>query len=98
MLPIILLSSCVICFLAYRFYGSFLSRRCELDDEQKTPAYQKEDGVDYTPTRLGFIRASFFFDCGSRPDSRSYLSCNVFWLGSDLGMDFGGSDFGRWCT
>ena len=60
MLPIILLSSCVICFLAYRFYGSFLSRRCELDDEQKTPAYQKEDGVDYTPTRASVLFGHHF--------------------------------------
>ena len=60
MLPIILLSSCVICFLAYRFYGSFLSRRCELNDEQKTPAYQKEDGVDYTPTRASVLFGHHF--------------------------------------
>ena len=60
MLPFILISSCLVCFLAYRIYGSFLSRRCELDDEQKTPAYKNEDGVDYTPTRASVLFGHHF--------------------------------------
>ena len=48
MLPIILISSSVIFFLAYRIYGAFLSRRCGVNDQLDTPAVQKEDGVDYS--------------------------------------------------
>jgi carbon starvation protein len=60
MLPTILLSSCLICFLAYRLYGSFLSRRCQLDDGTKTPAVEKEDGVDYAPTRASVLFGHHF--------------------------------------
>ena len=60
MLPTILLSSCLICFLAYRLYGSFLSRRCQLDDDTKTPAVEKEDGVDYAPTRASVLFGHHF--------------------------------------
>ena len=60
MLAFILLSSCLICFLAYRYYGSFLSRHCGLDDKRKTPAVEQEDGVDYSPTRASVLFGHHF--------------------------------------
>ena len=60
MLAFILLSSCVICFFAYRFYGKFLTDRCKLDDGQTTPAFEKEDGVDYSPTRASVLFGHHF--------------------------------------
>jgi carbon starvation protein len=38
--------------LAYRYYARWLSKSSvfDIDDRQKTPAYEKEDGVDYVPT------------------------------------------------
>ena len=47
-------------FFAYRFYGKFLSNRCKLDDEQTTPAFEKEDGVDYSPTRASVLFGHHF--------------------------------------
>jgi len=60
MFAFILLFSCLICFFAYRFYGKFLSNRCKLDDEQTTPAFEKEDGVDYSPTRASVLFGHHF--------------------------------------
>ena len=60
MLAFILLSSCIVCFFAYRFYGKFLTDRCKLDDEQTTPAFEKEDGVDYSPTRASVLFGHHF--------------------------------------
>jgi carbon starvation protein len=60
MLAFILLSSCVICFFAYRFYGKFLTDRCKLDDSTATPAVEKEDGVDYSPTRASVLFGHHF--------------------------------------
>jgi len=60
MLALILLSSCVLCFLAYRFYGKFLTDRCKLDDSTATPAVEKEDGVDYSPTRASVLFGHHF--------------------------------------
>lgn len=60
MLPLILLSSCILCFLAYRFYGKFLTDRCKLNDDQITPAVEKEDGVDFSPTRASVLFGHHF--------------------------------------
>ena len=60
MLALILISSCILCFLAYRFYGNFLSIRCKLNDERVTPAEEKEDGVDYSPTRASVLFGHHF--------------------------------------
>ena len=60
MLAFILLSSCVICFFAYRFYGKFLTDRCKLDDSTATPAVEREDGVDYSPTRASVLFGHHF--------------------------------------
>ena len=60
MLAIILLSSCLLCWIAYRFYGNFLSVRCNLNDENKTPAVEQEDGVDYSPTRASVLFGHHF--------------------------------------
>jgi carbon starvation protein len=60
MLALILLSSCILCFLAYRFYGKFLTDRCSLDDSTATPAVEKEDGVDYSPTRASVLFGHHF--------------------------------------
>ena len=49
MISIILVSSVLIFFLAYRYYGNFLSEKCTLDDSRATPAHAHEDGVDYAP-------------------------------------------------
>ena len=60
MLALILLSSCILCFLAYRFYGKFLTDRCNLNDDHTTPAVEKEDGVDYSPTRASVLFGHHF--------------------------------------
>jgi carbon starvation protein len=60
MLAFILLSSCILCFFAYRFYGKFLTDRCKLDDSKATPAVEKEDGVDYSPTRASVLFGHHF--------------------------------------
>ena len=60
MLALILVSSCLVCYLAYRYYGSFLSRKCKLNDSIPTPAVEKEDGVDYSPTRASVLFGHHF--------------------------------------
>jgi carbon starvation protein len=60
MLAFILISSCLICYLAYRYYGSFLSQKCGLNDTKPTPAVEKEDGVDYSPTRASVLFGHHF--------------------------------------
>ncbi len=56
-----LLSLALIIFIfAYRTYGNFISRRLGLDADRPTPAVEKNDGVDYVPTRLPVLFAHHY--------------------------------------
>ena len=82
MLPFILISSCILCFLAYRFYANFLTDRCQLDDEVKTPAFEKEDGVDYAPTRASVLFGHHFSSiAGAGPIVGPILAATYFGWG-----------------
>ena len=38
-------------YMAYKFYGRFLSKKIfELDPDRRPPSHEFEDGVDYVPT------------------------------------------------
>ncbi len=48
-------------FLAYKFYGTFLSKKIfKLDDRKNTPAHKFQDGIDYVPTRKEIIFGHHF--------------------------------------
>lgn len=47
--------------LAYKLYGKFLSEKIfKLSSDNKTPAVEMEDGVDYVPTKKGIIFGHHF--------------------------------------
>lgn len=48
---IILISSMILFFAGYVFYGRYLAKKFKLDNNQKTPAHTMKDGVDYVPTK-----------------------------------------------
>jgi len=60
MFAFIILSTIVFAALGYRFYGTFLSNRCGIDDSRKTPAHEMKDGVDYVPTRASVLFGHHF--------------------------------------
>ena len=102
MLPFILLSSALIFFFAYRIYGSFLSKRCGLDDSIKTPALAKEDGVDYSPAPASVLFGHQFSSiAGAGPIVGPILAATYFgwgptWVWILIGAIFVGGvhDFG----
>jgi len=82
MLPIILISSVVIFFFAYRIYGAFLSNRCGVNDKMETPAVKKEDGVDYSPTRASVLFGHHFSSiAGAGPIVGPILAATYFGWG-----------------
>ena len=82
MLALILLISCLLCWFAYRFYGNFLSNRCSLDDNTKTPAVEREDGVDYSPTRASVLFGHHFSSiAGAGPIVGPILAATYFGWG-----------------
>ena len=82
MLSLILIVSCLLCWFAYRFYGNFLSVKCSLDDNKKTPAEEREDGVDYSPTRASVLFGHHFSSiAGAGPIVGPILAATYFGWG-----------------
>jgi carbon starvation protein len=102
MFPLILLSSALIFFFAYRVYGKFLSNRCQLDDTRVTPAVAKEDGVDYSPAKPSVLFGHHFSSiAGAGPIVGPILAATYFgwgptWVWILVGAIFVGGvhDFG----
>lgn len=102
MLIALLLVSIVILALAYRFYGAFLCRRCQIDDKHETPAHTRNDGVDYVPTRPSILFGHHFSSiAGGGPIVGPILATMLFgwgptWLWILAGAIFIGGvhDFG----
>ncbi len=46
--------------LAYRWYGSWISRLMGLDPTASTPAHEKKDGVDFVPTKPFYLFGQHF--------------------------------------
>ena len=57
---LLLIFSLPIYFLAYRFYGRFISRVFDENDKTPTPAIFMKDDVDYVPTKLGVVFSHHF--------------------------------------
>jgi carbon starvation protein len=71
--------------LAYRFYGGWIARRLALDDRRTTPAHTHRDGVDFEPTRPGYLAAQHFSAIAAAgPIAGPILACQVFGWGPCL--------------
>ena len=46
--------------LAYRWYGSWISRLMGLDPSAETPAHEKKDGIDFVPTKPFYLFGQHF--------------------------------------
>ena len=57
----IVLGMSVLLYIAYRTYGTFLSKKVfDLDNECQTPSVEMEDGLDYVPTEPKFLLGQHF--------------------------------------
>ena len=66
--------------VAYRVYGQFLKRQFAVNPELKTPAHEKEDGVDYVPAKNWLVLFGHHFSsiCGAGPIIGPVLAC-AYW-------------------
>jgi len=60
MLAVVFIVAIVLFALAYRFYGRFLNRHFEVDDNRKTPSHTEYDGVDKVPTKTAVLLGHHF--------------------------------------
>ena len=59
-LLLLIISSMVVLFLGYRFYGNFLSRILKLRDDVPTPACTLRDDVDFVPAGKWYLLGQHF--------------------------------------
>ncbi|NDV63528.1 carbon starvation protein A [Puniceicoccales bacterium CK1056] len=98
----LLLISLVFFAIVYRVFGTFMDRRCGIDDSNKTPAHTLEDGVDYVPTRASILFGHHFSSiAGAGPIVGPILAAMYFgwgptWLWILIGAAFVGGihDYG----
>lgn len=78
-------------FLGYRFYGGFVARQYALDDGSPTPATQKNDGVDFVPTRPFYLLGQHFSAIAAAgPIAGPILAAQQFgWLPALLWISIG---------
>ncbi len=60
MLAIVFVLSIIVFIIAYRFYGRFLNRHFEIDDNRVTPSHTDYDGVDKVPTKTAVLLGHHF--------------------------------------
>ncbi|MFH0731574.1 MAG: carbon starvation CstA family protein [Candidatus Omnitrophota bacterium] len=56
----IVLIAVVFFILAFRFYGSFLAKKFQVEDSSPTPACQINDGIDYVPAKPALLLGQHF--------------------------------------
>jgi carbon starvation protein len=81
-LPLLALSFLILLVLAYRLYGGWVARQFALDDSRRTPAHEKNDGVDYVPTPKFYLFAQHFSAIAAAgPIAGPILACQAWgWL------------------
>ncbi len=80
---IIVLGAALVFWLAYRWYGRFLSKKVfKLDDTKKTPAVEMNDGKDYVPAKKGMLLGQHFSAIAAAgPINGPILAASMFgWL------------------
>src|SRR5687768_5623910 len=68
--------------VAYRVYGGWVSRLVGLDAAATTPAHEKEDGVDFVPTKPFYLFGQHFAAIAAAgPIAGPIIACQAFgWL------------------
>ncbi|MBI2083511.1 MAG: carbon starvation protein A [Deltaproteobacteria bacterium] len=68
--------------LGYRFYGRLVARQYALNNNQRTPAHELKDGVDFVPTKPFYLFGQHFSAISAAgPIAGPILACQQFgWL------------------
>ena len=68
---LIVLAAIVLLFTGYVFYGSWLAKQWGIDPTKKTPAIEKEDGVDYVAAKPAVLMGHHFPLSPEQADQRT---------------------------
>lgn len=91
----IMLIALVVLGAGYLLYGRWLAKTWGVDPKAKTPAYEMEDGVDYTPTSPGVVFGHQFASIAGAGPINGPIQAAVFgWVPVLLWVLIGGLFFG----
>jgi len=91
----IMLIALVILGAGYVFYGRWLAKLWGVDPKAKTPAYEMEDGVDYTPATPGVVFGHQFASIAGAGPINGPIQAAIFgWVPVLLWVLVGGLFFG----
>lgn len=91
----ILAGSVAILASAYRFYGSYVARKLDIDNDKITPAHTQEDSVDYVPSNRYVVLGHHFASiAGAGPIVGPVIAVSFGWIPALIWIILGGIFFG----
>ena len=91
----LLLGSAIIFIIAYVCYGGYLAKKWGIDDNRKTPAHTKYDGIDYVPAKSPILLGHHFASIAGAGPIVGPIQAAVFgWIPVTLWVIFGSIFFG----
>ena len=88
---IIVVTALVLLFLGYKFYGSWLEKQWGIDPARKTPAVEKEDGIDYVPAKPAVLMGHHFSSIAGAGPVNGPIQASIFgWVPVFLWCIIGG--------
>ena len=92
---LIVLAAIVLLFIGYVFYGSWLAKQWGIDPTKKTPAIEKEDGVDYVAAKPAVLMGHHFSSIAGAGPINGPIQASIFgWVPVFLWCIIGGIFFG----
>ena len=92
---LIVLLAIVLLVIGYVTYGSWLAKQWGIDPNKKTPAYEKEDGVDYVAAKPAVLMGHHFSSIAGAGPINGPIQASVFgWVPVFLWCVIGGIFFG----
>ena len=92
---LIIIAAVALLLVGYIFYGSWLAKQWGIDPTKKTPAYEKQDGVDYVPAKPAVLMGHHFSSIAGAGPINGPIQAAVFgWVPVFLWCVVGGIFFG----
>lgn len=92
---LIILAAIALLVLGYVFYGSWLAKQWGIDPGKKTPALEKEDGVDYVAAKPAVLMGHHFSSIAGAGPINGPIQASIFgWVPVFLWCIIGGIFFG----
>lgn len=84
-LPLLAIGFLSLLTLGYFYYGRFVARVLDVNDQRKTPAHLKNDGIDFVPTKVFYLFGQHFSAIAAAgPIAGPIVACTLFGWGPCL--------------